>query len=236
MERVTVTVNVIWYACYNVTPDTSTEYYVFIAVCAAKLLALGLLCYRAFMPFRKIVLQNKFLTARRAVSTNNSSNKDAGSQQQQQQRQQNSLRSSKGNGSVYGLVRKVDSPSGRSGRSECVSGNSVYEAPDEQDTVAAIANTAATASVAAADTTAATPASFDAASASTTAASSLVSTASAAAASIGASGANSSSVNAAAAASALQLIAADLKQLSDDATADDDAVNAPLVTGTASDL
>jgi hypothetical protein len=185
------------------------------------------------MPFRKIVLQNKFLTARRAVSSN-SSNKDTGSQQQaqqQRQRQQNSIRSSKGNGSVYGSVRKVDSPSGRSGRSECVSGNSVYEAPEEQNTVAA---TATTASVSAADITAATPSHTDTASASTSAASSPVSTATAAAA---VHAADSTTPSAATTASALQLIAADLEQLSGNAlAATADVLSAPLIAAAANDL
>jgi hypothetical protein len=103
------------------------------------------------MPFRRIVLQNKFVTARRTASSNLTS-KDARSLQQQLP--QNSARNSK-NGSVRGSVRKGDAPSGRSDRSElCASSvNSVFEAAEPQDATASTAAAAATGSSASLSTT-----------------------------------------------------------------------------------
>jgi hypothetical protein len=53
--------------------------FIFIAVCVLKLAGLGVLCYRAFLPFKKIVLRNRFVQQSSNGSRNGSATRDSAS-------------------------------------------------------------------------------------------------------------------------------------------------------------
>ncbi|KAG5190183.1 hypothetical protein JKP88DRAFT_299436 [Tribonema minus] len=63
-----------------VAPSLRVSYvwqWVFVAMCVAKLVAMGVLCWRAYLPFRKIVVQNKFVQGAHRTVTSPAAQKDA---------------------------------------------------------------------------------------------------------------------------------------------------------------
>jgi hypothetical protein len=51
---------------------------VFIVICVLKLLAISYLCYRAYLPFHKIVVTNKFVQAGAVNSTSTATSTNGG--------------------------------------------------------------------------------------------------------------------------------------------------------------
>jgi hypothetical protein len=66
--------------------QTHLQQYVFVAVCACKLIAISVLCYRAYLPFRRIVTKNKFVQASKRAANSTSKKNASDSARIQQQR------------------------------------------------------------------------------------------------------------------------------------------------------